>query len=71
MTTTVCGNAPSVTAPAINSIDERSELGDALPLESERMVRSGQTDDHRAAVEAWLAAADAKRAPSQPAREGE
>lgn len=35
-------------------------LADALPRESERMVRSGMTDEHRDAVKAWLAAAAAK-----------
>jgi 2-(1,2-epoxy-1,2-dihydrophenyl)acetyl-CoA isomerase len=29
-------------------------LGDALLPESERMVRSGRTEEHRAAVKAWL-----------------
>lgn len=29
-------------------------LADALPLESERMVRASLTDDHREAVKAWL-----------------
>ncbi|MDA4108120.1 enoyl-CoA hydratase/isomerase family protein [Mycolicibacterium holsaticum] len=35
-------------------------LGQALLAESERMVRSGMTAEHRAAVKAWLAAAAAK-----------
>lgn len=39
------------------------ELAAALPGESERMARSGQTADHRAAVKAWLAAAEANRRP--------
>ena len=33
---------------------ERLSLRDALPLEAERMVRSGQTEEHRAAVRRWL-----------------
>ncbi|MDL9935436.1 enoyl-CoA hydratase-related protein [Gordonia sp. ABSL1-1] len=32
-------------------------LAEALPIESERMVRAGLTDEHKAAVRAWLAAA--------------
>jgi 2-(1,2-epoxy-1,2-dihydrophenyl)acetyl-CoA isomerase len=36
------------------------DLRDALVLESERMIRSGLTEDHRAAVRAWLAEAKAK-----------
>jgi 2-(1,2-epoxy-1,2-dihydrophenyl)acetyl-CoA isomerase len=39
----------------------RLSLADALPFESERMVRSGQTDEHVAAVKAWLARAAARR----------
>ena len=35
-------------------------LREALPLEADRMARSGQTEDHRAAVRAWLEAATAK-----------
>jgi 2-(1,2-epoxy-1,2-dihydrophenyl)acetyl-CoA isomerase len=35
-------------------------LEHALPRESDRMVRSGMTDEHRDAVRAWLAAAAAK-----------
>lgn len=35
-------------------------LEEALSSESERMVRSGMTAEHRAAVKAWLAAAAAK-----------
>lgn len=35
-------------------------LGDAVSRESERMVRSGMTEEHRDAVKAWLAAAAAK-----------
>jgi 2-(1,2-epoxy-1,2-dihydrophenyl)acetyl-CoA isomerase len=34
----------------------------ALPLESERMVRCSETDEHREAVAQWLAAARAKQA---------
>lgn len=37
-------------------------LGAALPNESRRMVESGRTDDHRAAVKAWFEAAAPKRA---------
>jgi 2-(1,2-epoxy-1,2-dihydrophenyl)acetyl-CoA isomerase len=37
-------------------------LAEALPLESERMARSGRTDEHRRAVKAWLAEAEARRA---------
>jgi len=33
----------------------RLPLKDALPLESERMLRSAQTDEHHAAVRRWLA----------------
>ena len=33
----------------------RLPLRDALPLESERMVRSAQTEEHQAAVRRWLA----------------
>ncbi len=40
----------------------RMTLEQALPLESERMVRSGLTDDHKAAVKAWLDDAAAKKA---------
>jgi 2-(1,2-epoxy-1,2-dihydrophenyl)acetyl-CoA isomerase len=36
-------------------------LSEALPGESERMVRSGLTEDHRAAVKRWLVAAAAKK----------
>ena len=36
-------------------------LAEALPLESERMTRSGQTVEHREAVKRWIAEADAKR----------
>ncbi|WP_054815013.1 enoyl-CoA hydratase/isomerase family protein [Nocardia arizonensis] len=39
----------------------RLSLAEALPLESERMVRSGSTDEHKQAVRAWLAAAAAKK----------
>lgn len=39
---------------------QRLTLAEALPLESERMVRSSLTDDHKAAVRAWLADAAAK-----------
>lgn len=39
----------------------RLTLQEALPLEAERMVLSGRTDEHRAAVRRWLAAAEAKR----------
>ncbi|MCW2546927.1 MAG: crt 1 [Mycobacterium sp.] len=41
---------------------QRLSLTEALPLESDRMVRSGQTDDHRQAVKRWLAQAKAKHA---------
>ncbi len=37
------------------------DLASALPGESLRMVQSGRTADHRAALEVWLAAAAAKR----------
>ena len=37
----------------------RLTLRQALPSESERMVRSAQTDEHREAVRQWLAAAEA------------
>jgi 2-(1,2-epoxy-1,2-dihydrophenyl)acetyl-CoA isomerase len=40
----------------------RLSLREALPLESERMARSAMTDEHRAAVREWLAAAEAKAA---------
>jgi len=40
---------------------QRLSLRDALPLESERMVQSGQTEEHRAAVAEWLRVATAKR----------
>jgi 2-(1,2-epoxy-1,2-dihydrophenyl)acetyl-CoA isomerase len=40
----------------------RRSLREALPLESERMARSAMTEEHRAAVRAWLAAAEAKAA---------
>jgi 2-(1,2-epoxy-1,2-dihydrophenyl)acetyl-CoA isomerase len=36
----------------------RLTLAEALPLESERMVRSALTDEHRDAVRRWLAAAE-------------
>ncbi|WP_040795944.1 enoyl-CoA hydratase/isomerase family protein [Nocardia higoensis] len=36
-------------------------LAEALPLESERMVRSGATAEHKDAVRAWLAAAAVKK----------
>jgi 2-(1,2-epoxy-1,2-dihydrophenyl)acetyl-CoA isomerase len=36
-------------------------LADALPRESDRMIRSGQTEDHRQAVRRWLREAKAKR----------
>jgi 2-(1,2-epoxy-1,2-dihydrophenyl)acetyl-CoA isomerase len=36
-------------------------LSEYLPLESERMARSGQTDDHRRAVKKWMEQAAAKR----------
>lgn len=39
---------------------QRLPLEQALLAESERMVRSGMTAEHRAAVKAWLAAAAAK-----------
>lgn len=39
---------------------QQMSLEDALLRESERMVRSGMTDEHRHAVKAWLAAASAK-----------
>ena len=39
---------------------ERLTLGEALPLESERMARSALTDDHKQAVARWLEAARAK-----------
>lgn len=39
-----------------------TSLADALIDESRRMVASGRTDDHRAAVRAWLAAAAEERA---------
>jgi 2-(1,2-epoxy-1,2-dihydrophenyl)acetyl-CoA isomerase len=35
-------------------------LGEAIPLESERMVASGRTAFHRSAVRAWLEAAKAR-----------
>ncbi len=38
-------------------------LREALPLESERMARSAQTDDHRRAVKRWLERAEAKKPP--------
>jgi len=38
-------------------------LAEAMPLESERMVRSGTTDEHRAAVRGWLAADAARKTP--------
>ena len=38
----------------------RLSLREALPLESERMARSAMTEEHRAAVREWLAAAEAK-----------
>jgi 2-(1,2-epoxy-1,2-dihydrophenyl)acetyl-CoA isomerase len=41
---------------------EHLALSEALPLESERMARSAQTDDHRRAVRRWMAEAAAKRA---------
>jgi len=41
---------------------EHLTLAEALPLESDRMARSGRTDEHRAAVKAWMARAAAKRA---------
>jgi 2-(1,2-epoxy-1,2-dihydrophenyl)acetyl-CoA isomerase len=37
-------------------------LAEALPVESERMARSARTDEHRRAVKAWLAEAEARRA---------
>lgn len=40
---------------------ERLSLAEALPLESERMARSGQSDDHRAAVNSWTTAAAEKK----------
>lgn len=40
----------------------------ALPLESERMVWSGLTDEHRAAARAWLEAAAAKKKAPQDSR---
>jgi 2-(1,2-epoxy-1,2-dihydrophenyl)acetyl-CoA isomerase len=36
-------------------------LVEALPRESERMARSAHTEDHRRAVERWLADAEARR----------
>ncbi|MGO9876789.1 MAG: enoyl-CoA hydratase/isomerase family protein [Acidimicrobiia bacterium] len=39
----------------------RLTLRQALPLESERMVRSAQTDEHREALRQWLAAAASPR----------
>ncbi|BBX21724.1 enoyl-CoA hydratase [Mycolicibacter terrae] len=39
---------------------QQLSLEEALPRESERMVRSGMTEEHRDAVKAWLAAAAAK-----------
>ena len=36
-------------------------LAEALPLESEQMVRSGMTDEHKAAVRAWLEKAQMAR----------
>lgn len=38
---------------------QHMSLSDALPRESERMVRSALTDEHRDAVKAWLSAAKA------------
>ncbi|MCV6973670.1 enoyl-CoA hydratase/isomerase family protein [Mycobacterium bourgelatii] len=40
---------------------QRLPLADALLLESERMVRTGLTQEHRDAVKAWLAAAKASK----------
>ena len=40
---------------------QRLTLDEALPLESERMARSARTDEHKAAVHAWIARATAKR----------
>ncbi len=37
-------------------------LAEALPLESEQMVRSGMTEEHKAAVRAWLEKAQMERA---------
>lgn len=42
---------------------QQLSLEEALPRESERMVRSGMTEEHRDAVKAWLAAAAAKAGP--------
>ncbi len=42
---------------------ERLPLAEALASESERMVRSGLTDDHRAAVKRWLSDATARGRP--------
>lgn len=39
----------------------RLPLAEALPRESERMVASSQTEEHRAAVRAWLERAKAKK----------
>jgi 2-(1,2-epoxy-1,2-dihydrophenyl)acetyl-CoA isomerase len=41
---------------------QRLDLDRALPLESARMARSAQTDEHRRAVKRWLAEMNARRA---------
>ena len=38
----------------------RLTLREALPLEAERMARSALTEEHRAAVREWLAAAETR-----------
>ena len=44
-----------------NVLDARQlPLTEALRIESERMVRSSLTSEHRAAVRAWMAAAAKK-----------
>ncbi len=46
----------------------RLTLREALPLEAERMVRSALTQEHRNAVRAWMAAAEAKADATRQAR---
>jgi 2-(1,2-epoxy-1,2-dihydrophenyl)acetyl-CoA isomerase len=55
------GPRAAFAAVKANIVDAQSlSLDEALIRESERMVRSGMTQEHRAAVKAWMAAAAAK-----------
>jgi 2-(1,2-epoxy-1,2-dihydrophenyl)acetyl-CoA isomerase len=55
------GPSSAFAATKANVLDAQDlSLEEALLRESERMVRSGMTDEHRSAVKAWLAAAAAK-----------